>query len=126
MSIMKKTIFLFFLFIITSCNLFRHKGIDFKIANNTFAPITEVKISTTENLDSTTFDNIGENKSREGFLSMKHNKIDGAYIIEYTREDGNKIESTVGYYTNGTPLNNWIRFEIKSDTTLVNFGDYPN
>ena len=67
------------------------------------------------------FDEIGPNKSVADFLSMKYNKTDGAFVLEFTRADGTKDNIDGGYYTNGEPLAKSVEFEIKSDTTLVTF-----
>ena len=55
------------------------------------------------------------------FLSMKKNKSDGAYSLTFNRANGKKEISGGGYYTNGGSLDHWVDFNIKKDTTIVNF-----
>ena len=122
---MKKVSALILLAFLTSCSLFQEKGIDFKIVNTTSPTIKNVKISTSENLDTIKFNSIPPNYSKEGFLSMKHNKIDGSYTLSFERQNGNSKEIGYGYYSNGSPLQEWMRFEITNDSTLVKFGEFP-
>jgi len=106
--------------------LLQEKGIPFKIQNTSNATITDVRFSTSEKLASTEFDSIASNQNEQGFLNMKENKTDGAYTLVYFRENGTKVETSAGYYTSGVSMDNYIRFEIKNDTTLVKFGKFPN
>ena len=123
---MKKLPFLLILILIlfNSCNLIQEKGIDFKIINNSDSQISNVKISTSENLDSITFEEIVPKDYREDFLSMKQNKVDGHYTLSYTRQDDTTVNENHGYYTNGGSLESWICFEIQNDTTLVKYGNF--
>lgn len=123
---MKKLLLLTLLAVISSCFLFQEKGIVFKIENTSDTTIINVKVSTSENLDSITFDNIVPNDYREDFLSMGNNKTDGSYTLSYTREDGSAVEENKGYYTNGGVMESWVRFEITNDSTLVKFGEFPS
>lgn len=121
---MKNLLLLCLLFSLSSCFLFQEKGIVFNIENTSGSPITKVTISTSENLDSITFDKIDPNDYRQDFLSMKNNTLDGSYTLSFIREDGSLTTENLGYYTNGGPLERWIRFKITHDTTLVQFGDF--
>lgn len=121
---MKKLPFLLILILFNSCNLIQEKGIDFKIINNSDSQISNVKISTSENLDSITFEEIVPKDYREDFLSMKQNKVDGHYTLSYTRQDDTTVNENHGYYTNGGSLESWICFEIQNDTTLVKYGNF--
>ena len=123
---MKKIIVLCLITLSVSCHLLQEKGIAFKITNSAEFPITDVKISTSENLESVTFASIQKNESQEGFLSMKDNKMDGDYTLSYTRKDGSTAAISSGYYTNGGALDNYTRFEITNDSTLVKFGEFPH
>ncbi|QCX00383.1 hypothetical protein FGM00_09755 [Aggregatimonas sangjinii] len=122
---MKKILFLLLVTATTSCIMLQEKGIAFKITNNSGSAITGVKIATSENLDSITFEHIAKRDSREGFLSMKNNKTDGSYTLAFKDRDGNVKGVSTGYYTNGNSLDSYIRFEIQKDTTLVKFGEFP-
>ncbi|MFS4468042.1 hypothetical protein [Maribacter sp. 2210JD10-5] len=123
---MKKVKFIIILVSLCSCSIFQEKGITFKITNSADFPITGVKISTSENLESVSFDSIQKNESQEGFLSMKNNKMDGSYTLSYTHRDGSTKKISSGYYTNGTVLDSYIRFEITNDSALVKFGEFPD
>ncbi|AZQ57867.1 hypothetical protein EJ994_03250 [Maribacter sp. MJ134] len=121
---MKKLLLLSLLITLSSCFLFQDKGIVFKIENTSDYPVTNIKISTSEHLDSITFDEIAPKDYREDFLSMKNNKSDGHYTLSFTREDGTTVNENHGYYTHGGSLENWIHFEIQNDTTVVRYGDF--
>lgn len=96
----------------------------FKIENTSDTTITNVNISTSENLDSITFKSIAPKDYREDFLSMKHNRLDGSYTLSYTKGNGTVVNENYGYYTNGGSLESWVRFEIRKDTTVVKFGEF--
>ncbi len=119
---MKKLLLLSLLITLSSCFLLQDKGIVFKIENTSDYPVTDTKISTSEHLDSITFDEIAPKDYREDFLSMKNNKSDGHYTLSFTREDGTTVNENHGYYTNGGSLESWIHFEIQNDTTVVRYG----
>ncbi len=87
--------------------------------------MTNLKIATSEDLDSIVFDKIASKDYREGFLSMKQNTSDGHYTLTYSRSDGKVVKENHGYYTNGGATESWIRFEITNDSTLVKFGEFP-
>lgn len=123
---MKKILFLFLLISNTSCNLLQEKGIAFKITNKSDFGITNVKISTSENLDNVTFDSIAKNESQKGFLSMRNNKTDGHYRLSFIDKHGRIHATAAGYYSNGSNSDAYIRFEIQNDSTLVKFGEFPN
>ncbi len=122
---MKKVLLLFLFIGLTSCFLFQENGIIFKIENNSDFPITNIKFTTTKNLDSITFDKISPNDFREDFLSMKHKTSDGSYTLSYIQKDSSIVETGTGYYTNGGSMDSWIRFEINNDTTTAKFGTFP-
>ena len=117
---MKKLIVGILMFTLTSCYLIgKGNGIKFKIENNSEQTISNVKFYTSEKLIISEFDKIKPNETISDFLSMKNNKSDGEYIMEFTRENGIKEKSNGGYYTNGGALDRWIEFDVKSDTTFV-------
>lgn len=122
---MKKTVLSLTMLVLMSCQIFKERGVHIKIVNHTDGPITKVIISTSEKLDHITLDTLSPNESNSNFLSMKNNKTDGSYTLEYELQDGSKINDNHGYYTNGGALDEWIRFDIKNDTTLVKFGNFP-
>lgn len=121
---MKKLLLLALLLTLSSCFLFQDKGIVFEIENTSDFPITNVKFSTSENLGSITFDKIAPKDYREDFLSMKHHKKDGAFTLSYVRSNGELVQENHGYYTNGSSLESWIRFEITNDSTVMKLGDF--
>lgn len=117
---MRKVTLLLLLVAISSCNLTKEKGITFRILNTSDFPITEVEISTSENLGKISIDRIEKSEDKEGFLSMKDNKMDGSYILKYTINGVTK-ETSDGYYTNGGGLESYIGYEIQNNTALVRF-----
>jgi len=102
-----------------SCNSFEN-GVEVKIDNNSDETITDIVFTTSENLETIEFESIDTNKSVKGFLSMEKNKVDGTYLIKFTRKNG-KIESKeIGYYSNGIPLEEIIEIKITNDSINQN------
>lgn len=122
---MRKVILLPILLLMFSCYLFKENGIDFKIINRSKHSVSNIILKTSENTDSIVIPILKPDESNSGFLKMVNAKTDGSYIINYDNENGETIESGAGYYTNGSSLDRWIRFEIMEDTTLISLGDYP-
>jgi hypothetical protein len=121
---MKKLLFLTLTLTLSSCFQFQEKDTVFKVENTSDTAVTNLTITTSENLDSITFKSIASNDYIEDFLSMKNNRLDGSYTLSYMREDGSLVNENYRYYTNGGSSEPWIRFEIRNDTTVVNFGDF--
>lgn len=119
---MKKIICLILILTLNSCHFIgKGNGIKFKITNNSKAPINNVKFTTSEYITALEFDKIGVGKTVSGFLSMKNNKTDGSYVLEYTRVNGEKATKNYGYYTNGGALESWVALKIDNDTITYNF-----
>ena len=117
---MKKLMVGILILTLYSCHLIgKGNGIKFKIKNNSELTLTNVKFYTSEKLSIAKFDKIEPNENISDFFTMKNNKTDGEYILEFTRENGIKEKSNGGYYTNGGSLDRWIEFDVKSDTTFV-------
>ena len=104
---------------LNSCFVFEENGIEIKIKNSSSKPITDVEVTTSEKLDVIKIDRIEPNENVSEFLSMRENKTDGGYILTFTRENGKTETRKDGYYTNGGSLDEWIEFNVKSDTVLV-------
>lgn len=119
---MKKILFGIIILISNSCHLIGPgDGIKFTVKNNSDFPIENVRFTTSENLAEFKFDNIKPNQNVSDFLSMKKNKSDGSYVLEFTRMNGKKESKGYGYYTNGGALDSWIEFEIKNDTVISKY-----
>ncbi len=118
---MKKIVLLLVPFVFSSCFVFKKNGIQVAIQNNTDAPITQVHFSTTENLETIVIERIETQETVIEFLSMKKNETDGAYTLEFVDGNAEKQTKTVGYYTNGTPIENWIDIVITKDSTFIRF-----
>jgi hypothetical protein len=106
---------------LTSCvGPLGNKNIRVNILNVSNSSISDVKITTSENLDSLFFSTIANNDKEIGTLNMQENKTDGHYQLSY--KQGKKYHHVNrGYYTNGSALEYSINFIIKSDTVLVKF-----
>jgi antitoxin component YwqK of YwqJK toxin-antitoxin module len=112
---MKKFLMSLIILTLVSCN-YLNQGVEVKIDNNSDETITDIVFTTSENLEIVEFESIDTNKSVKGFLSMKKNKVDGTYLIKFTRKNG-KIESKeIGYYSNGIPLEEIIEIKITNDS----------
>ena len=118
---MRKLTVVILLFTFSSCYLLKENGIDVEIVNNSNSTITNIKFTTSERLEFVEIEKIKPNETISEFLSMKYNKSDGGYFIEFTRADGKAEKSGGGYYTNGGSLDRWVKFEIQNDTTYVKF-----
>ena len=118
---MKKLIAIILLLTFNSCYLLKENGIEFTIENKSDFPIESVKFSTSEKLAVIVFDRIEPNQSVAEFLTMKNNKHDGSYTLEFTRSNGIKESRGFGYYTNGGALDRWVEFEIQNDTITRKF-----
>lgn len=115
---MKKILLASILITINSCYLFK-SGLNFEIYNNSNSKVENIKFYTSEKLNFTKIDKIESKNKIMNFLSMRNNKADGHYILEFNRKDGRKEKIQAGYYTNGSCLNNSITFEIQKDTTYI-------
>ncbi|GAB1855380.1 hypothetical protein MHTCC0001_02140 [Flavobacteriaceae bacterium MHTCC 0001] len=118
---MRKIAVLFLLLSLHSCFLFKENGINFQIKNSSNLSLKSIKFYTSEKLEIIEFDKIEPQGIVSGFLSMKNNKSDGCYIIEYIASDNSKKTVKSGYYTNGGALDRWVNYEIKTDTLLTKF-----
>jgi len=115
---MKRLIMVLLLFSLASC---KEKGVSFEITNHSNFDITHVKFFTSEKLSQVKFDRIEAGKRVCGFLSMKTNRADGTYILEFTDHKGLVKTVSAGYYTNGAPLDKSVLFEIDRDTSFIRF-----
>jgi len=106
---------------LNACSELRTNGIELEIKNHSSKPITEVEFTTSERLEVIKIDKIEPSESVKEFLSMAQNKSDGFYWLTFTRPDGKKEISGGGYYTKGEALDEWVKFEIKPDTTFSKF-----
>ncbi|MCK0159149.1 hypothetical protein [Allomuricauda sp. F6463D] len=102
----------------SSCNLFKENSIEFSIENQSDVIIESITFTTSERRAEKTFDSLQPKKSVFGILLMDQNKMDGSYVLEFTRVNGKKETHNVGYYTNGAPINRWVSFKIQNDTLL--------
>ena len=117
---MKKLLALFIILILNSCSNLKENGIELTIKNNSDATIENLTFSTSENLSELKFESIEPQGTISDYLTMKDNKSDGSYILEFTR-NGEKKTQRCGYYTNGIALDAWVEFKIENDTITWQF-----
>jgi hypothetical protein len=120
----KLTLLIIIALTLNSCYLFRENGIEFEIENNSDTPISDVKFTTSEYLNSVDFTIINSDEKVSDFLKMSKNKLDGNYVLKFTRENGKKEIIGSGYYTNGSPLDSRVNFKIEKDTVFVTTNEY--
>lgn len=114
---MKFTLYGILISIFCSCHFFGiNNGIEFAIVNESDSPIKDIQFTTSENILIKEFDVIETNKSVSGFLSMKDNKVDGTYVLKFTRINEESDSIYYGYYTNGAALDSWVKFVVENDT----------
>lgn len=124
---MKQILILLFLSaVVYSCkkSVNTDRGISIKLVNNSRMNITDIKFYTSEEVATYELEQLAPELVVEGFLSMEENKIDGHYILEYTDQEGEQQRNT-GYYTNGAPIEEFVRIEFKADTTEIKFTSLP-
>lgn len=120
---MKKIILIVLLLTLNSCYQFKENGIQFSIKNKSNFSIKNVKFTTSEKLNTIAFNKIEPDESVDSFLSMKNNKTDGSYILEFTDINGNKKSESFGYYSNGQTANGeYVVFEINNNSITSKFG----
>lgn len=95
-------------------------GIHFKIVNNSNTAITNIKFYTTERTSEFVLDRLEKDATVEDFLSMRKNKAEGTYSIEYTDYKGDQVVRN-GFYAKGKPLDEFVRVAITQDTTIFTF-----
>lgn|SRR5690554_2537801 len=114
---MKKLLIGIIVLTLASCAKF-NLGVEVKVNNNSDFTVTDITFSTSEKLENIEFESIEPNKSVKGFLSMKENKVDGHYIISFTRENGVIESEKLGYYSNGITFENLIEIDIENDSVI--------
>lgn len=114
-----KTKIIYFIFIFYSCGILN--GINVEIRNESGKRINNVKFYTTEEIKYLKYRSIEHGKSARHYYSLRNHVLDGSYIIEYTKEDGQIIHHSAGYYTNGGSLDDKVIIRILKDTVLINF-----
>ncbi|HMW39473.1 MAG: hypothetical protein K1X68_13040 [Saprospiraceae bacterium] len=112
---------IFCLIIFISCFYISSNGIKVQIKNDSSFPITNVKFYTSEAKSYLTFSSVKVKENVSGFLSMSKNKIDGSYVLEFTRFNGKKELFSNGYYTNGGSLDDEVQITVKNDSAIMNF-----
>ena len=120
---MKKLTIFFLILAFNSCYLVKENKIQFTIENKSDFIIKNVSFTTSEKLTFMKFKKIEPNESVDGFLSMKNNKTDGSYILEFTRSNGIKESRSFGYYSNGkATYRESVVLEIKDKIVNSKFG----
>lgn len=114
--------FFVYVLILLSCSQHTDKGIEVTVKNSSSSTIHDIEIGTSEKLSTINDVTLNPGKKKSFFLSMKENKTDGFYSIQFTLPDGRKENIAAGYYTNGAPMEKSMYIDIQSDTTLVTFG----
>lgn len=122
---MVKKISMFLLLLsLNACGLLGENGMEIKITNDSGAPITNLEFTTTEKLGLVQIDKIEPNNSTNEFLSMRENRLDGAYLFTFVRANGQKETIKFGYYSNGIAFGQLAECIVKKDTTLVHFNEF--
>ncbi|NRA94198.1 MAG: hypothetical protein HRU26_16245 [Psychroserpens sp.] len=120
---MRYSSFLLLIFLILNSCGFGKKGIDVSITNDTAKTIYDVSISAGMNSE-VKFDSISPNQTITKFLDMNNiGRVDGSYNINYTFPDGEVMENSFGYYTNGWPNNYQICCSINDAVISTIFDD---
>ncbi len=113
--------FLVVFIILVSCVELKENGINVIIENETDYELKNITFHTSEKVALLLINNIKPNRSSETFYLMKEHKMDGHYILNFTKNDTVSKSIDVGYYTNGFSLDDRVKFIIKKDTILTDF-----
>ncbi len=109
---------------LNSCYFFGENGIEIQIENNSETSITNVKLTTAEDLNSLEFEVINSDDEVSGFFNMEESKSDVSYVLQFTRGNEKEEISGVGYYTNGGSLDSRVVFVIEEDTVFASTSKY--
>ncbi|TKC05456.1 hypothetical protein FA048_17150 [Pedobacter polaris] len=99
---------------------FGNKSIKVKIINESQVAISNVKLTTSENLDSLFFAYIESDAKESGNLNLEKNKTDGEYNLSF-KQNGKYHIVKSGYYTNGRSLDYSMNIVVKNDTAFVSY-----
>ena len=125
----KKSLLLAYAQVLGICSL-----ISFTSCDNKVIAEFSIKNSTSDRIDSLS---VEPNVSLPGkYVSVEANEIvnykadmtglpqvDGAYVLRY-KLNQSPVQKVFGYYTNGQPLSDVFRIEIRPDTTIIREGNY--
>lgn len=112
-----------FIILLNSCDSLStgSKTIDVEVENKSGGKISNIKISTSEDLEKTDIAELANDTKVSKKLSLKDNKADGSYSIEFTRENGKTDKKQGGYYSNGKALEKTMSISIQKDSVIFNF-----
>ncbi len=120
---MRKYFFIVLMLVmISSCSFNTKKGIKISIENKSNHNLENVSLSTTENVIELKLEKLNKGDVYSDFLSLKDNKVDGAYVIKFKRQNKEFEEHRFGYYTNGTALEDSMKIEILNNEIQVKYG----
>ncbi|WCO00231.1 hypothetical protein [Psychroserpens ponticola] len=121
---MKQSLLTILLFLLLNSCGFGNKGIDVSIENNTEYTLYNVSVSASP-VCIVKFDSISSNQIVTKYLDMNEiQRTDGSYTIKFTYPDGNLMNESFGYYTNGWPNNYLICCSISEMSTFTRFDSY--
>ncbi|WP_299334050.1 hypothetical protein [uncultured Psychroserpens sp.] len=121
---MKQTLVVILLSLfLNSCN-FGKKGIDVLIENKTKYTLYNISVSASP-VATVKFDSIIPNQIITKYLDMNEiPRADGSYNINFTYPDGDAMNESFGYYSNGWPNNYLICCSISEMSTYTRFDNY--
>lgn len=122
---MKQCLLLIAVCVLNSCHLIgKADSVSFEITNNSENVISDIEFYTSEKLEIVNIDNIQPKQTISKVLQMKNNKTDGSYILKFKRKSGKEELYKNGYYTNGSPLEHTLSFNVKADTVIMQSSKY--
>lgn len=104
---------------LSSCD--KDNGIELGVENKSNDVINNVVFTTTEGLTEIRIDCLEPNDRLIRYLSMSNHIKDGAYVLSFTRANGQKETNEIGYYSNGLALNQRVDIRINNEGFEVGF-----
>ena len=106
-------------FILVSCD--GNVGVEFIIHNQSTVTIDSVRVTTSDKRSSIRITDIRQGLDKKGFLDMRDIlKVDGDYHVGINTPGVTKVNS-IGYYTNGFPLDDEIHIYYYDDSIKLDF-----
>lgn len=115
---MRFLILVFSLLMLISCQ--NENKAKFEISNNSGNTIDSISIKSFDHNLNTHYLKLKHGESQTYFLDMKDiPQVDGDYLLSF--RINNKVQKRrFGYFTNGSPLEQLTKIEIRKDTVIVN------
>ncbi|QIE58710.1 hypothetical protein G5B37_03775 [Rasiella rasia] len=123
---MKKAFSMLLSLLFISClnTIIRENGIEVIIVNETDNTLTNINFHTSEKIALNLLNDIKPGDSSQSFYMMKEHKVDGNYVLNFSRNDSVSETIPCGYYSNGFSSDRWVKFRVRNDTVFTEFSKF--